>query len=58
MSKGPFRLTKLLKRRKITSDTKINEKQKAKNRCGGKNIGGKEINQRSWNPDGNNKSSI
>ena len=50
-------MTKMLKRRKITSDTKINEKQKIKTDVG-ENIGGKETNQRSRNPDGNNKSSV
>ena len=36
MLKGLFCLTKLLKRRKITSDTKINEKQKTKTDVGEK----------------------
>lgn len=36
MPKAPFCLTKLLKRRKIASDTKINEKQKIKTDVGEK----------------------
>ena len=36
MLKGPFCLTKMLKRRKITSDTKTNENQKIKTDVGEK----------------------